>query len=128
MAAASAAGFCQQTEGVGNFGGSAGRELQALALPALDLNQLTKLAKVIGRARAEGKSLEPLVPFRLCAMAVLAVWEWLRALLLSVKTSEGLVLTSRYARVICATALGLVALVITVLLNQPAPDIVYKAF
>jgi hypothetical protein len=61
-------------------------------------------------------------------MAVLAVWEWLRALLLSVKTSEGLVLTSRYARVICATALGLVALVITVLLNQPAPDIVYKAF
>ncbi len=42
-----------------------GRELQALALHALDLNQLTKLAKVIDRARREGKSLEPLVPFRL---------------------------------------------------------------
>lgn len=37
-------------------------------------------------------------------------------------------LTSRYARVVYATALGLVALVLTVLLNQPAPDIVYKAF
>lgn len=64
----------------------------------------------------------------LCATVVLAAWEWLRAALLSVKTSEGPVLTSRYARVVYATALGLVALVITVLLNQPAPDIVYKAF
>jgi D-alanyl-lipoteichoic acid acyltransferase DltB (MBOAT superfamily) len=64
----------------------------------------------------------------LCATVVLAAWEGLRAALLSVKTSEGPVLTSRYARVVYATALGLVALVITVLLNQPAPDIVYKAF
>jgi hypothetical protein len=38
------------------------------------------------------------------------------------------VLTSRYARVVYASALGLAALVITVLLNQPAPGIVYKAF
>jgi hypothetical protein len=58
----------------------------------------------------------------------LAFWEWLRAALLSVKTTEGPMLTSRYARVVYATALGLVALVLTVLLNQPAPDIVYKAF
>jgi hypothetical protein len=62
------------------------------------------------------------------ATLVLAIWEWLRAALLSIKTAEGPVLTSRYARVVYATALGLVALVITVLLNQPAPDIVYKAF
>src|ERR1019366_7284565 len=59
---------------------------------------------------------------------VLATWEWLRGALLSIKTADGPVLTTRYARVVYATALGLVALVITVLLNQAAPDIVYKAF
>jgi alginate O-acetyltransferase complex protein AlgI len=64
----------------------------------------------------------------LSATAVLALWEWLRAVLLSITTSEGPLLTSRYARVVYATALGLAALVITVLLNQPAPVIVYKAF
>jgi D-alanyl-lipoteichoic acid acyltransferase DltB (MBOAT superfamily) len=64
----------------------------------------------------------------LSATAGLALWEWLRAALLSITTSEGPLLTSRYARVVYATALGLAALVITVLLNQPAPVIVYKAF
>ena len=64
----------------------------------------------------------------LCATVVLALWEALRAALLSIKTAEGPVLTSRYARVVYASALGLAAVVMTVLLNQPAPDIVYKAF
>jgi D-alanyl-lipoteichoic acid acyltransferase DltB (MBOAT superfamily) len=64
----------------------------------------------------------------LCATAVLALWEWLRVALLSIKTAEGPLLTSRYVRVVYATALGLVALVMTVLLNQPAPGIVYKTF
>jgi D-alanyl-lipoteichoic acid acyltransferase DltB (MBOAT superfamily) len=64
----------------------------------------------------------------LCASAVLAAWEGLRAALLAIKTSEGPALTSRYARVIYASALGLAALATIVLLNQPAPDIVYKAF
>jgi len=64
----------------------------------------------------------------LCAAVVLAAWEWLRAALLSIKSAEGPVLLSRYARVVYASALGLAAFVITVLLNQPAPDIVYKAF
>jgi D-alanyl-lipoteichoic acid acyltransferase DltB (MBOAT superfamily) len=64
----------------------------------------------------------------LSATAVLAFWEWVRALLLSIRTPEGPLLTSRYARVIYASALGLVAFAITVLLNQPAPGIVYKAF
>jgi alginate O-acetyltransferase complex protein AlgI len=64
----------------------------------------------------------------LCATVALAMWEWLRAALLSVKTAEGPVLTSRYARVVYASALGLVAFAITALLNQPAPDLVYKAF
>jgi hypothetical protein len=47
---------------------------------------------------------------------------------LSIKTAEGDVFTSRYALVVYASALGFAALVVTVLLNQPAPDIVYKAF
>jgi D-alanyl-lipoteichoic acid acyltransferase DltB (MBOAT superfamily) len=64
----------------------------------------------------------------LWATAVLAAWEWLRAALLSIKIAEEPVLTSRYAHVVYASALGLVALVMTVLLSQPAPGIVYKAF
>jgi len=64
----------------------------------------------------------------LSATLVLAFWEWLRSALLSIKTSAGPVFLSRYARVVYASALGLAALVMTVLLNQPVPDIVYKAF
>jgi D-alanyl-lipoteichoic acid acyltransferase DltB (MBOAT superfamily) len=64
----------------------------------------------------------------LCSTAVLAAWEWLRAALLSIKTSEGPVLTSRYARVIYASAFALTAFVISAMLNQPAPGIVYKTF
>jgi hypothetical protein len=64
----------------------------------------------------------------LCATVALALWEQLRGALLSIKTSNGPVLTSRYVRVAYASALGLTAFVITILLNQPAPGIVYKAF
>jgi D-alanyl-lipoteichoic acid acyltransferase DltB (MBOAT superfamily) len=64
----------------------------------------------------------------LFATVVLALWEWLRSALLSVRTSEGSVFTSRYARVVYASALGLASVVITILLNQPVPPIVYKAF
>jgi len=46
-----------------------GKELQALALHALDLNQLTKLAKVIVNAHSEGKPLTPLKPFRLAVLS-----------------------------------------------------------
>jgi alginate O-acetyltransferase complex protein AlgI len=63
-----------------------------------------------------------------CATAVLAMWEQLRAVLLKLRTSEGPALTSRYALVVYATSMGVIALVITVLLNQPAPGLVYKAF
>jgi alginate O-acetyltransferase complex protein AlgI len=62
------------------------------------------------------------------ATAVLALWEWLRERLLSIRTANGPALTSRYARVVYASALGLVAFIMTLLLNQPAPGIVYKAF
>jgi alginate O-acetyltransferase complex protein AlgI len=64
----------------------------------------------------------------IAATVVLAAWEWLRAALLSIQTAEGPIFLSRYARVIYASALGLAAFVMTVLLNQPVPDIVYQAF
>ncbi len=64
----------------------------------------------------------------LCMTAVLSGWEWLRARLLSITVGGQVCLTSRYARVVYASALGLAAFVISVLLNQAAPDIVYKAF
>jgi D-alanyl-lipoteichoic acid acyltransferase DltB (MBOAT superfamily) len=64
-----------------------------------------------------------------CATTALTFWEWLRAVLLSIRISERQpLLISRYVRVVYATALGLIAFVMTVLLSQPAPDIVYKAF
>jgi len=46
-----------------------GTNLQSLARHALNLNQLTKLARVIDRARAERRSLDPLVPFRLAVLS-----------------------------------------------------------
>jgi D-alanyl-lipoteichoic acid acyltransferase DltB (MBOAT superfamily) len=60
--------------------------------------------------------------------ALLALWEFVRASLLSITAFGAPVFTSRYARVVYATAFGLGAFVTTVLLNQSAPDLVYKAF
>jgi D-alanyl-lipoteichoic acid acyltransferase DltB (MBOAT superfamily) len=64
----------------------------------------------------------------LSATATLTVWEWLRGVMVKVKIAEEPLVYSRYARVVYATALGLVSVVLTVLLNQPAPVIVYKTF
>jgi D-alanyl-lipoteichoic acid acyltransferase DltB (MBOAT superfamily) len=64
----------------------------------------------------------------ICATVVLAAWEKLRVALLSIQTAEGPVLTSRYARVVYASSLALIAVVVALLMNAPAPAIVYKAF
>jgi D-alanyl-lipoteichoic acid acyltransferase DltB (MBOAT superfamily) len=64
----------------------------------------------------------------LLATVALASWEWLRAALLSITAFQQPLLTSRYARTVYATALGIVSLVVTTALNQPAPAIVYKVF
>jgi FkbH-like protein len=61
--------FPERLKALGNSGGPLGRELQALALHALDLNQLTRLAKAIGKARSDGKSLDPLLPFQLAVLS-----------------------------------------------------------
>jgi FkbH-like protein len=61
--------FSARLKSFANSAGPIGHELQSLASHALDLNQLTKLAKVIARARTEGKSLDPLTPFRLAILS-----------------------------------------------------------
>jgi FkbH-like protein len=46
-----------------------GRQFQSLASYGLDLNQITRLAKAVAKARAAGKTLEPLVPFKLAVLS-----------------------------------------------------------
>jgi FkbH-like protein len=61
--------FSSSLKALANSPGPLGRELQSLALHALDLNQLTNLAKAIDKARSEGQSLAPLVPFKLALLS-----------------------------------------------------------
>jgi hypothetical protein len=58
----------------------------------------------------------------------LTAWEGLRHKILSIRTSEGPIFLSRYARVVYASGLGFIAFVMTVLVQQPAPEIIYKGF
>ena len=64
----------------------------------------------------------------LCATVLLALWESTREGLLSLKVAGKALLTHRYVRVAYASALGLIAIAVTMLLNRPAPDLVYKSF
>jgi FkbH-like protein len=56
--------FSPRLKALGTTSDPVGDELRALASHALDLNQLTKLAKAIGKAR-----LDPLTPFRLAVLS-----------------------------------------------------------
>jgi FkbH-like protein len=60
--------FSNRLKRLGGEDRSLGREIRALASHGLDLNQLTRLAKVIRKAREEGRSLDPLSPFRLAIL------------------------------------------------------------
>jgi hypothetical protein len=55
-------------------------------------------------------------------------WEVLRARVLAVHVDGAPVVHSPYWRTAQSTALAVVVLVVTLLMNQSAPDIVYKAF
>jgi D-alanyl-lipoteichoic acid acyltransferase DltB (MBOAT superfamily) len=59
---------------------------------------------------------------------ILAVWEAIREWLLSFTFENEPLLLSRYFRTVWGTALAVIAVVSALLLNAPAPDIVYKAF
>jgi FkbH-like protein len=62
-------GFSARLRALGNETDLLGREIQALASAALDLNQLIKLAKVISRALSGKIPLVPLTPFRLAVLS-----------------------------------------------------------
>jgi D-alanyl-lipoteichoic acid acyltransferase DltB (MBOAT superfamily) len=64
----------------------------------------------------------------MAATLILSSWEWLRATLLSIEGSDNPIFTSRYTRIAYVSGMAFTALVLTVLLNQPDPPIVYKAF
>jgi len=61
--------FSGKLKSLGDSPGPSGRAIQALASYALDLNQLTKLAKVINKARSSAHGLDPLEPFRLALLS-----------------------------------------------------------
>jgi len=61
--------FSEQLKALAGSPAPDGRTVQALATHALDLNQLTKLAKVIGELVGNHKSLDPLMPFRLAVLS-----------------------------------------------------------
>jgi FkbH-like protein len=61
--------FRQKLKALGNAAQHLGSELQSLASQALDVNQLTALAAIINKLRADGRSLDPLVPFRLAVLS-----------------------------------------------------------
>ena len=61
--------FRQKLKALGNSAQHLGSELQFLASQALDVNQLTALAATINKLRTDGRSLDPLVPFRLAVLS-----------------------------------------------------------
>ena len=61
--------FSEQLKTLADSPAPAGRAIQALATHALDINQLTKLSKTIGKLRIAHGSLDPLVPFRLAILS-----------------------------------------------------------
>jgi alginate O-acetyltransferase complex protein AlgI len=62
------------------------------------------------------------------ASLLLAMWEAARSWLLSFEWQSEPLLLSRYARTVWGTALVVIATATVMLLNAPAPEIVYKAF
>src|SRR6202167_1275868 len=61
--------FGERLKALSIASGPLGRASQALARHSLDLNDLTKLASVLGKARLDGKSVDPLRPFKLAVLS-----------------------------------------------------------
>ncbi len=61
--------FSSMLKAAESDGESFAGELRSLASFALDLNQLTKLAKAVEKARSRGEALHPLTPFRLAVLS-----------------------------------------------------------
>jgi alginate O-acetyltransferase complex protein AlgI len=62
------------------------------------------------------------------AAVILALWEAARNFALQIRVSNESVFSSRYVRVVIATAFAVISVAIVELANAPAPELVYKAF
>ena len=61
--------IAKRLKAIGGSADAVGNEVQALASYRLDLNQLTKLAQTMDKARWAGRSMDPLAPFRLAILS-----------------------------------------------------------
>jgi len=62
------------------------------------------------------------------AAIVLELWERIRILLLGVQVAGEPIILSRYTRTVWNTAAAVIAIAVMMLMNAPAPELVYKAF
>ena len=62
------------------------------------------------------------------ATVVLGAWEWLRPRLLGLQIGNVAFMKSDYIRAVLATGMALIAFIMTAVISQPAPELVYKAF
>jgi D-alanyl-lipoteichoic acid acyltransferase DltB (MBOAT superfamily) len=86
--------------------------------------QIGEIARSLGPAGVPLSLLVILVG----ATLMLSLYEVLRDQALAIRWNGSPALLSRYSRIVCDTGLVVVSLVVMVLLNAPAPEIVYKAF
>ncbi len=86
-----------------------------------------QLGEILGLLHASAVLTAFLAIF-VAATILLSVYEAIRYLALSFSWEGRPLLYSRYSLTVIDSALTVVSLVVTILLNAPAPDIVYKAF
>jgi alginate O-acetyltransferase complex protein AlgI len=86
--------------------------------------QIRSLAGILG---ARDVAIVWIAVFAGSALA-LAVWEGVRLRLLAIRFEDRPLFSSRYVRTVWTTALAVIAAAAVLLLNAPAPDIVYRTF
>ncbi len=72
--------------------------------------------------------IEAILLLWIVASPVLAIWEWLRPHLLSINLGGTALWQHPYGRTAMVSALATIAFLVTAVLSQPAPGIVYRAF
>jgi D-alanyl-lipoteichoic acid acyltransferase DltB (MBOAT superfamily) len=87
-------------------------------------HQLGALSHALGKSMILGVWLSIFI----VSTIVLAAWEEIRKILWATGSPDKPFLLSRYVRTAWSTALLVIVLAVTMLTNQPAPEIVYKTF
>jgi hypothetical protein len=86
--------------------------------------QIRSLAGILG---ARDVAIVWIAVFAGSALA-LAVWEGVRLKLLAIRFEDRPLFSSRYVRTVWTTALAVIAAAAVLLLNAPAPEIIYRTF